>query len=59
VHELVAALGSGRRGLKRLEHGNRQHNCDSDGEGDVEVFAHATRVQRHQQKAKLRFRGEV
>jgi hypothetical protein len=58
VHELVAALGRGRRDLKRPEHGNRQYDRHSSGEGDVEVLAHATRVQRHQRKAKRRFRGK-
>ena len=44
VHELVAALGCGRRRLQGPEHRDGQGERDDYCEGDVEVLAHALRL---------------
>ena len=44
VHELVAALQRRGRRLQRPKHRDGQGERHGDGEGDVEVLAHATRL---------------
>ena len=44
VHELVAAIGCGRRRLQGPEHPDGQGERDDYCEGDVEVLAHALKL---------------
>ena len=57
VHELVTALGCGRRRFQWPEHGNCQGDCHNGCEGDVEVLAHGVRIQCRQPKAKRSLRS--
>jgi hypothetical protein len=59
VHQLVTALGRGRRRLQRPEHGNCQGDCHDGCEGYVEVLAHGGGVRGRKPKAKRRFREGV
>ena len=59
VHELVTALGGGRRSVEWPEHGNCQGDGHNGCEGDVEVLAHGVRVQCRQPKAKRRVRADI
>ena len=59
VHELVTALGCGRRGVERPEHGNCQGDCHNGCERDVEVLAHGVRVQCRRPKAKRGLRSGI